>query len=339
MIRSSNVSLKRYNSFGTDNISETMIFISSEEEASILFSSGSGMDGPVLILGEGTNVLFISDYKGTVIRPELAGIVLEESSGNEVRVSAGAGEKWDSFVEWTVRNGLWGLENLSLIPGTVGATPVQNIGAYGVEVREVIERVDAIRISDGSRHTFSNSDCGFGYRSSIFKKELKGKYLVTRVYYVLSSKPSFRLDYGAIKEELGKTGKINLENIRRAVINVRRSKLPDPEVTGNAGSFFKNPLVTRSLADELTVRFPDIPVFDDKPGFKKIPAGWLIEQCGWKGSRKGDAGVHDLQALVLVNHGKASGREIYNLSEEIRQSVKKKFNILLEREVEVIGTI
>jgi UDP-N-acetylmuramate dehydrogenase len=339
MITSRRVSLKRYNSFGTDNIADTMIFLSSEKDASLLFSSARVMDGPLFILGEGSNVLFVDDYKGTVIRPVLEGINVEGSSGSEVLVSVGAGEKWDTFVEWSVKNGLGGLENLSLIPGTAGATPVQNIGAYGVEVSEAIKRVEAIRISDGSCHTFTKAECGFGYRTSVFKRELKGEYLITRVYYILSSKPSFRLDYQSIKEELEETGKINLANIRRAVIDVRRRKLPDPETTGNAGSFFKNPVVSESLAGELTVRFPGLPVYDDKPGYKKIAAAWLIEQCGWKGSRKGDAGVYNKQALVLVNHGKASGRDIYNFSEEIRQSVEQKFNILLEHEVEIIGTI
>ncbi len=339
LINSRNISLKPYNSFGIDVTADSMIQLKTEADAVTLFDKREKLAGPFLILGRGSNILFTGNYTGTIIRPELKGIRTEYSGGSEVVISVGAGVIWDDLVEWTVKNGLGGLENLSLIPGTIGATPVQNIGAYGVEVSDIITRVEAVSTSDGRHHTFDTMECGFGYRTSIFKKEIKGDYLITRVYYRLSTEPVFRLDYGVLKEELVTIGSATLRNIRTAVINVRRRKLPDPEITGNAGSFFKNPVIPDSFAAELTGLYPRIPLFNDMPGYKKVAAGWLIEQCGWKGLRKGDAGVHDMQALVLVNYGKASGMDIYNLSEEIRTSVENRFSILLEREVEIAGPI
>jgi UDP-N-acetylmuramate dehydrogenase len=250
-----------------------------------------------------------------------------------------AGVNWDKLVEWTVDKGFGGLENLSLIPGKVGAAPVQNIGAYGAEAKDTIVKVVALDKNDGSRHEFSNIECEFGYRESIFKKKYKGRHLVIRVYFRLSVNPTLKLEYGSLKEEAQKLGGTTLKNVRQAVINIRRSKLPDPEIIGNAGSFFKNPVVSREIAMNLKKSYPGLPCFDDHSGGTKLAAGWLIEQCGWKGKRIGDAGVHEKQALVLVNHGKATGKEIFNLSEKIKSSVSEKFGIDLEREVEVIGTI
>lgn len=264
---------------------------------------------------------------------------LKKKNNDKVIVSAGAGVVWDKLVEWTVNNGFGGLENLSLIPGMVGASPVQNIGAYGVEVKDSIEMVRTIDLSGGSIHVFSNNECEFGYRDSIFKKDKKGKYLVTRVYYKLIISPLINLSYGSLKEEVNKLGSETLNNVRQAVISIRRSKLPDPNLIGNAGSFFKNPVVTRSVADNLKTDYPLMPVYDDQSGGIKLAAGWLIDQCGWKGKRNGDAGVHENQALVLVNYGKATGKELYILSEEIRKSVLNRFGVNLDREVEIIGTI
>jgi UDP-N-acetylmuramate dehydrogenase len=269
----------------------------------------------------------------------IEGISIEEKHPDHVIVSAGSGLNWDKFVEWSVNNGFGGLENLSLIPGNVGASPVQNIGAYGVEVKDCIEKVRAISVTDGKLYEFNNNECRFGYRSSIFKGSLKGSYLITRVFYKLRTKPLLKLDYGSLTGEIEKIGKPNLANIRQAVINIRKSKLPDPEIIGNAGSFFKNPIVSDHIADNLSKVYPEIPVYNDKPGIKKLAAGWLIDKCGWKGKRRGDAGVHSKQALVLVNHGKASGEDIFKLSEEIRDSVKEKFGVELEREVELVGAI
>jgi UDP-N-acetylmuramate dehydrogenase len=267
----------------------------------------------------------------------MEGITLEGKKDNDVIVSAGAGEIWDKLVESTVNNGLGGIENLSLIPGHVGAVPVQNIGAYGAEVRNTIERVRAISLEDGSIREFTNEECRFGYRDSIFKGELKGKYLITRVYFKLSTKPKLCLEYGSLKEEINKLGSTSLGNVRNIVISTRQSKLPDPDQIGNAGSFFKNPVVNDSIVDDLKKRYPKLPVFKDHSGGSKLAAGWLIEQCGWKGKRIGDAGVHDKQALVIVNHGNATGKELFDLSEQIKKSVADKFGIILEREVEVIG--
>jgi UDP-N-acetylmuramate dehydrogenase len=283
--------------------------------------------------------LFTSDFAGTILCPKIRGIRIVKQEGNEIVISAGAGVDWDKLVEWTVDKGFGGLENLSLIPGNVGATPVQNIGAYGAEAKDTIVKVVALDKNDGSRHEFSNSECEFGYRESIFKKKYKGRYLVIRVYFRLSVNPTLKLEYGSLKEEVQKLGGATLKNVRQAVINIRRSKLPDPEIIANAGSFFKNPVVDNSVALDLKKSYPGLPCFDDPSGGTKLAAGWMIEQCGWKGKRIGDAGVHDKQSLVLVNHGKATGKEIFYLSEKIKSSVSEKFGIDLEREVEVIGTI
>jgi UDP-N-acetylmuramate dehydrogenase len=242
-------------------------------------------------------------------------------------------------VEWAVSRGYGGIENLSLIPGLAGAASVQNIGAYGAEVRETITRVRGIDISDCTLKEFSNNECKFGYRDSIFKRVLKGKYLITKVFFKLSKRPEFRIDYGSLRQETEKSGEISLRTIRDAVINLRRNKLPDPDIIGNAGSFFKNPVINREKGEALKSQYPQIPSYDDPSGGIKLAAGWMIEQCGWKGKRIGDAGVYEKQSLVLVNHGDATGKEIYDLSEKIRKSVREEFGIDLEREVEIIGSI
>jgi UDP-N-acetylmuramate dehydrogenase len=336
-----NIPLKKYNSFGLEYMADCMIHIRTEKEATALFNETANMGKPQLILGGGSNILFTSDFKGTILYPELGGIKIEENDkGNgSVIVSAGAGVNWDDLVEWTVAKGFGGLENLSLIPGRVGATPVQNIGAYGVEVSESIVKVKTISTDDGSQCIFGNEECGFGYRNSIFKKDKKNRFLVTRVYYKLTTSPSLNLFYDSLRQEVNMLGNENLRNVRQAVIKIRRSKLPDPELIGNAGSFFKNSVVTSSVAERLKKEYPEMPVYEETEGYKKLASGWLIDMCGWKGKRIGDAGVHEKQALVLINYGKATGKEIYDLSEEIRKSVNNKFGVDLEREVEVIGVI
>jgi UDP-N-acetylmuramate dehydrogenase len=331
-----NISLKKFNSFGLNVRADHLAAFMLEENAIHFFKQRKGSPQNYLVLGRGTNVLFTGDFHGTIIHPEMEGISLEGKKGNDVIVSAGAGVVWDQLVESTVNNGLGGLENLSLIPGLVGATCVQNIGAYGAEIKDTIERVRAISLDDGSVIEFTNEECRFGYRVSIFKKELKGKYLITKVYFRLSTHPKLCLEYGSLKEEINKLGSTSLGNIRKIVISTRQSKLPDPDQIGNAGSFFKNPVVSESFVKDLETKFPKIPVFRDHSGGLKIAAGWLIEQCGWKGKRIGDAGVHDKQALVIVNHGNATGMELFDLSELIKKSVADKFGISLEREVEVI---
>jgi UDP-N-acetylmuramate dehydrogenase len=334
-----NVSLKRLNTFRLDYNAAYIVRLRTESEAIDFFRNEGQIKRPILILGGGSNILFTSDFKGTILKPEFRGIRIESRDMESVILSAGAGVVWDKLVEWSVRNGFYGLENLSLIPGLVGATPVQNIGAYGVEVKDSIESVRAISFKDGSIRIFSNSECDFGYRSSVFKKGEKDKYLITRVYYKLNLNPSLNLIYGSVREEAEKLGGATLENVRKAVINIRREKLPDPETNGNAGSFFKNPVVSDSVAAHLREEYPQMPQFKDKSEGTKLAAGWLIDHCGWKGKRSGDAGVHDKQALVLINLGKATGEEILRLSEEIRKSVKEKFGIELEREVEIAGSI
>jgi len=332
-----NISLKKYNSFGLNVRADHFATFKLEENAIHFLKHHNEAVENYLILGGGSNLLFTADFHGTVIHPEMEGITLEGKKGIDVIVSAGAGVIWDKLVESTVKNGLGGLENLSLIPGLVGASPVQNIGAYGAEVKNTIEKIRAISLEDGTIREFSNEECRFGYRDSIFKGELKGKYLITKVYFRLSTRPKLCLEYGSMKEEVNKLGSTSLGNVRKIVISNRQNKLPDPEQIGNAGSFFKNPVVKLSFVDELKIKYPKIPVFSDNSGGAKLAAGWLIEQCGWKGKRIGDAGVHEKQALIIVNHGNATGMELFDLSEQIKKSVAEKFGISLEREVEVIG--
>ena len=331
-----NISLKAYNTFGLDYMADCIIKIKTEKEAIALFRGKELRKKPLLIIGSGSNILFTGDFKSTLLRPGLSGIKIEKKNQEDVIISAGAGVKWDNLVEWTVNKGFGGLENLSLIPGLVGATPVQNIGAYGVEIKDTIEKVRAVSIENGSVSEFSNNDCMFGYRNSIFKNEFKSKYLITRVYFRLTINPLLKLDYGSLYDEVKKAGEINIKNVRQVVINIRKAKLPDPEVVGNAGSFFKNPFISISDAEILKKKYPQIRIYEDPSGGIKLAAGWLIDQCGWRGKRIGDAGVHDKQALVLVNHGNATGKEIYDLSEKIRKSVSENFGIELEREVEVV---
>jgi UDP-N-acetylmuramate dehydrogenase len=333
-----NISLKKYNTFGLDYKADTLAIVRSENEIAELVST-IDHSSPLMVMGGGSNLLFVSDFPGTIIHPEISGIDSLSTDIDHVIVSAGAGVIWDNLVSWCVENGFGGLENLSLIPGCVGASPVQNIGAYGVEVKDMITSVRAISLNDGRSREFTNDECRFGYRDSIFKGEIKRKYLVTRVNFRLSVKPSLCLSYGSLREEAEKLGDLSLKTVRNAVINIRSSKLPDPSVTGNAGSFFRNPVVTSDKANELKTIWPGIPLYNDISGGMKVAAGWMIEQCGWKGRRNGDAGVHEKQALVIVNHGNATGKEIYDLSESIRESVHKKFGIDLQREVEIAGSI
>lgn len=331
-----NVSLKQYNTFGLDSKADQLIKIYSEEEAITLLKEDQPWKNNLFVIGGGSNLLFLNDFKGTLLHPAIEGIDIIEESGDFVIISAGAGVVWDDLVAWSVERQLEGLENLSLIPGNVGASPVQNIGAYGVEVKDLIEKVETVSVESGSLRSFSPAECSFGYRYSIFKGEQKGKYLVTRVHFRLSKNHSYCLDYGSLKEEVLKSGRISLENIRKAVISLRRNKLPDHEVLGNAGSFFKNPVVPEDTANNLLSENPGMPVYNEQTGYKKLAAGWLIERCGWRGKRSGNAGTYEKQALIIVNHGGASGKQLFEFSEEIRRSVVERFGIELEREVEVL---
>jgi len=333
---SENHDLKQHNTFGISAKAARFATIRTEQEAIRLISSGITSNGPILILGGGSNLLFTRDFEGFIIHPHITGIESNKNTGNKLIATAGAGVVWDDFVAWAVSNGLGGTENLSLIPGMTGASAVQNIGAYGAEAAEIIEAVHTIRIDSGKKEIFTARECNFGYRQSIFKTDLKGRNLITKIAFRLTREHKPNLSYGNLQAEVEKRGKPSMESIREAVIEIRRAKLPDHSVTGNAGSFFKNPVVPEAEANLLLKETPSIPLYPAGEGFKKLAAGWLIEQCGWKGYRKGDAGVHDKQALVLVNHGNATGEEIFELSEEIRASVNNRFGVTLEREVEVI---
>jgi UDP-N-acetylmuramate dehydrogenase len=292
----------------------------------------------ILVLGGGSNILFTKDFNGLVIKNNISGIEKIKEDEYYVYIKAGAGVNWHSFVMYCIENNLAGVENLSLIPGNVGASPMQNIGAYGVEVKDVIESVHGVFIEDLHEFSLSNIECKFSYRESIFKHELKNKAVITHVIYRLNKTPKFNTSYGAIEQELEKMGvkTLSIKAISDAVCNIRRSKLPNPSEIGNAGSFFKNPTVDKATFENLKSQYPDIPNYQQADGSVKLAAGWLIEQCGWKGFRKDDYGVHKLQALVLVNYGNAKGGDIYRLSEDILLSVNEKFGIRLEREVNII---
>jgi UDP-N-acetylmuramate dehydrogenase len=332
-------SLRKYNTFGLTVKADRFITFRMEKSAINHLRQKLIPPEEYLILGAGSNVLFTSDFHGTIIHPDIEGISVEEKKEDYVIISCAAGVIWDRLVELAVSYGFGGLENLSFIPGLVGAAPVQNIGAYGIEVGETIEKVRGISLADGSVREFSRAECKFGYRDSVFKGEQRGKYLITRVYFRLSTRPRLSLEFGSIKDEISKLGATSLANVRKIVINTRQKKLPDPAKIGNAGSFFKNPVVDSDFADDLKRKYQGLPLFRDHKGYTKLAAAWLIDQCGWKGKRIGNAGIHDKHALVIVNHGNATGKELYEFSEKVRKSVFEKFGIDLEREVEVVGII
>ena len=295
------------------------------------------MELPVLVLGGGSNILFTQDFDGMVVKPELLGIELTDRQSDRITVAAGAGVVWDDLVVWCVDRGWGGLENLSHIPGTVGAAPVQNIGAYGAEVGDAIDRVEGIYIDTLEPFVFLAADCAFGYRSSIFKTELKGRILITRVFFSLSAHPQSNTDYGRIEQELQNQPDKSVHSVRQAIIAIRSQKLPDPAKIGNAGSFFKNPVVTESLASQIRADYPQIPLYPaDVSGYCKLPAAFLIEKAGWKGVRRGRVGVHTDQPLVLLAYEGAKGQEVLDLSLLICESVQEKFGILLEPEVNIL---
>lgn len=291
-----------------------------------------------IILGGGSNVLFTKNYEGLVLHNEVKGIEVVAEDEDYVYVKAGAGERWHTFVQYCIGRNLGGIENLSLIPGYVGASPMQNIGAYGVEIKDVFYSLEAYHLEEKKVVTFTLNDCAFAYRESVFKRKYKGQFVILSVTYQLRRYPVFNTTYGAIEQELNVMGvqELSLQAISQAVINIRSSKLPDPAVVGNAGSFFKNPTVSAAQFAALKESNPAIVGYPTEEDTVKLAAGWLIEQCGWKGYRRGDAGCHGRQALVLVNYGSATGAEIYALSEDIVQSVQQKFGVMLEREVNII---
>ncbi|MES2591933.1 MAG: UDP-N-acetylmuramate dehydrogenase [Bacteroidota bacterium] len=338
MIIQENQSLKKLNTFGIDASSRYYTEFSNVDEIREILSEKDFAGLPKLILGGGSNLLFTQNFNGIVLKNNLKGIAVVKEEKDFYLVKSGAGEVWHQFVMHCIENNYAGLENLSLIPGNVGASPMQNIGAYGVEIKDSFYELEAFHIADKTLHTFSNSECKFGYRESVFKRELKNQFIIISVTFKLLKTPVFNTSYGAIEKELEEMGVKNLsiQAISKAVCNIRSSKLPDPAVIGNAGSFFKNPEVTADKYKSLKEQFPAIVGYELANGNMKLAAGWLIEQCGWKGKIFGDAGVHKLQALVLVNYNNAKGSEIYELSQKIMDSVKDKYGVDLEREVNII---
>lgn len=331
-----NYSLKEHNTFGLDAKCRYFFKFEKEEQLIELISENQLVANNVLVLGGGSNLLFVEDFRGLVIYPEVKGIDIVDENEENILVRVGAGVDWDDFVAYTVEKGWGGVENLSLIPGNVGACPIQNIGAYGVEAADSIYSVEAINIETGEKIEFSNAQCEFGYRNSVFKTEFKNLFVVTYVNFVLSKEFTPILDYGSIKDEVEKLGEESIENVRKAVISIRESKLPDPLIIGNAGSFFKNPVIDEDLADKLRQKYQGMPEYSVDGGRVKLAAGWLIDKCGWKGFRKGDVGVHKDQALVLVNYGSATGIELVSLANDIRKSVFMEFGVNLDMEVRVI---
>ena len=331
-----NYSLKTYNTFGIEAKADYFFQFDTVDEIQSFLNDNTLENINYLILGGGSNLLFTGDYDGLILHPNIKGREIVDENDDTVLVKAGANEDWDEFVAWAVSEGYGGIENLSHIPGVVGAVPVQNIGAYGVEACQVVEKLDAISIESKRQVEFQNFHCDFDYRDSVFKKEYKNLFIITHVYFRLSKKPEFNLEYGAIQTELENYDEVNLKNIREVIIKIRESKLPDPEVIGNAGSFFKNPIVETRFAEKLLAKFPDCPNYEVDNLNTKLAAGWLIEQCGWKGKHVGQAGVHKDQALVLVNLGDAKGFEVLQLANDIKKSVLMKYGVKLEMEVNAI---
>ncbi len=333
-----NVSLKNFNTFGVEASARYFVEINHEDELVELFMDPQCKQMQLLIMGGGSNMLLITDFDGLVIHMNIRGFE-HRINHNEVYVEAGGGEVWNDLVNFCVAREYAGLENLSLIPGSVGASPIQNIGAYGVELQDVFYSCKAFEIATGTFKTFTKADCKFGYRESIFKGEVKGQYIITSVKFLLSLIPNVNLRYGAIEQELTARGITSptIKDVSQVVSHIRVSKLPDPSTIGNAGSFFKNPIITQDEFSTIQAKFPDIVNYPAGKGYVKLAAGWLIEQCGWKGRVVGNTGTWKNQALVLVNHGGATGQEIFDFSSQIIDSVYTKFGVTLQREVNIIS--
>ena len=329
-----NYSLKEHNTFGIDAKCSRFLEFEDDEEALVVAEILRDSEMPYIIIGGGSNLLLTRDFEGIVVRSAVKGYYFEDG----YKMICGSGETWDDMVATSIEAGYYGMENLSLIPGDVGASAVQNIGAYGVEAKDLILCVWAVEIETGRARMLGTEQCDYGYRQSRFKQAWKNKFLITRVTYGLSRTFKPHLDYGNIRAELERQGITSptAQQLRQTIIDIRNAKLPDPKVTGNAGSFFMNPVVSRSQYEQLQAQFPEMPHYHVDSDHEKIPAGWMIDQCGWKGRSLGRAGVHDKQALVLVNLGGATGREIVALCEAIRHDVKDKFGIDIQPEVNIV---
>ena len=327
-------SLLPYNTFGIDAKASAIFTFQDQEELRALLKQHKDP----LILGGGSNILLTQNVSEAVLINEVKGIALQSETASEVVVECGGGEEWHAFVLYCLDQGWFGIENMSLIPGSVGASPMQNIGAYGVEIKDVFHSLRAINRTTGEERVFTSEECDFGYRTSVFKTSLKGQYVITHVSFTLSKVPNVKTSYGAIQDQLVVDGidHPSPKDVSNAVIKIRQSKLPDPKEVGNSGSFFKNPVVANAIVDEIRKKHENVSTYPVNDEQTKVPAGWLIEQAGWKGKTFGNYGVYPKQALVLVNYGGAKGADIYNLSEQIIQDVKGKFGITLEREVNIL---
>lgn len=332
------VSLKPYNTFGIDATANYFTEIQSENDLKEIMLCKEYQSNPLFILGGGSNILLTQNVNALVLKNNLKGISVVKEIENDVFVKANGGEVWHDFVMWCIERNFAGIENLSLIPGCVGASPMQNIGAYGVEIKDVFYELEAIHLKTGEKKIFSKSDCEFGYRESVFKHQFKNQFIITSVTFKLAKKAHFNIEYGAIKQELENmnVSELSIKAISQAVINIRSSKLPNPKEIGNAGSFFKNPEVNLETYQRLKNEFPALVAYPLDNKNYKLAAGWLIEQSGLKGLQIGDAGVHKLQALVLVNYGNATGKNIFDLSTHVLETVAEKFGVSLEREVNII---
>jgi len=333
----SNISLKPYNTFGMDVTAKYFATVKSVEDIQDVLLDPVCINHEKIILGGGSNVLFTSNIEALIIKNEIDGIEIVNQDDEHVYIKVGAGVNWHQFVLYCIDNNYSGVENLALIPGNIGASPMQNIGAYGVEIKDVFHSLEAVSIVDKNLVTFYHKDCAFDYRESVFKNKFKNQFLITSVTYKLNKTPHYNISYGAIEAELERMNvkDVSIQSIAKAVMNIRTSKLPDPKIIGNAGSFFKNPEISSTHFNNLKKYFPDIVGYSKSDDTVKVAAGWLIEQCGWKGYREGDAGCYEKQSLVLVNYGHAKGIDIFSLSEKIMESVHQKFDIFLHREVNI----
>ncbi len=333
-----NYPLRKLNTFGLTVSSRYFVDLKSQDEAIRFLNSGMQLNERTLVLGGGSNILFTHDFEGLIIKVSIPGIYVVREDDHFYWVKAGAGVIWHDLVEACVKANFGGIENLSLIPGSVGAAPVQNIGAYGVELKDTFEALEAIDLENGEKQYFRKDECRFGYRDSIFKNELRDKYLITNVILRLHKEPVLNTAYGQIEKVLKETGreKFTIRDVSDAVIALRRSKLPDPHELGNAGSFFKNPVISHEFFAKIQMSYPKVPHYPEPDNKIKIPAAWLIEQCGFKGKKHKGAAVHTDQPLVLVNYAEATGSDIVELSELIREKVHEVFDILLEPEVRII---
>lgn len=335
-----NISLKNYNTFGIAVYAKYFTEFDSLTQLEEIFETKKKLtpNPQLLTLGGGSNILFTQNFEGLVLKNEIKGIDVAKEDEEFIYVKAGAGENWHQFVLYCVNNNYAGVENLSLIPGNVGASPMQNIGAYGVEIKDVFYSLEGYHIQDKKLIVFTIDDCAFGYRESVFKNKYRNQFIITSVTYKLKKQPTFNTSYGAIEQELEKMDvtQLSIKAISDALINIRSSKLPNPKEIGNAGSFFKNPEIENSKFEMLHSKFPDIVGYNLSNGNVKLAAGWLIEQCGFKGYRNGDVGCYSKQALVLVNYGNAKGEDLFHLSTQIIASVNQKFGVELQREVNII---